>query len=44
MSMKSLYLESILIHIDEAKLVSKFLGDERCCVEELELNRAEIDP
>ena len=43
MSIKSLYLESILIHINEAKLISSFLGDEKCCVEELEFNEAEID-
>jgi len=41
--MKSLYLESILIHINEAQLISNFLGNEQCCVEELEFNEAEID-
>lgn len=43
MGIKHLYMESMQIHIDEAKLISKFIRKDECLIEELELNEADID-
>lgn len=43
MSVKHLYLESVLIHLDEAKLLSNYIKNENCMLEELEINEADID-
>lgn len=42
MSIKHLYLESMAIHMPEAKLLSTFLAKDECKIEELELNEADI--
>ena len=43
MNIKHLYLESMEIHMQEAKLLSNFIRREECMLEELELNEADID-
>jgi septation ring formation regulator EzrA len=43
MSVRHLYLESVMIHSEEAKLLSNFIRHEDCMLEELEINEADID-
>ena len=42
-SIKHLYLESMMIHLPEAKLLSAFIRHEECVMEELEINEADIN-
>lgn len=43
MCIKHLYMESMNIHIAEAKLLSELIARDDCLIEELELSEADID-
>ena len=43
MTVKHLYLESVMIHKDEAKMLSNFISRDDCMLEELEINEADIN-
>lgn len=43
MSIRHLFLESMEIHLQEAKLLSNFIRREECMLEELEINEADIN-